>query len=293
MIQYDPHKWRTTFFAVRGSMLRAITARASFVTLVAAAITVFHFEVHPLKIANPLVVHGIISTAMGMLLVFRTNASYDRWWEGRKLWGAMLNTCRNMARAASVHLDNGDALFRVLRLTQAFPAAAMAHLRGKKWEPEHLEADDLTNIALRSHTPTAICQRITYHLDVERRAGRLNDFVFTTIDANNQQLIDIIGGCERIHKTPLPFAYVVHLRRALVIYCATLPIGLVEAFGWFAVPVTFLVAYVLLGIEEIGVEIEDPFEGDDNDLPLPAITENIQKSVGSYLPIQPQPRHEP
>lgn len=293
MIQYDPHRWRTTFFAVKGSMVKVITLRTMFVTLGALAVTLFHFYVHPFKFPNPLVVHGMISTALGLLLVFRTNASYDRWWEGRKLWGTMVNTCRNLARSASVHLaDRPEVLTRVLRLAHAFPASSTAVLRGLPFKPEHLHDEDAAAIALRNHPPTAICQRITAHLEGERKAGRLTDIVFTSIDANNQVLVDVIGACERIHKTPLPFAYVVHLRRALVIYCSTLPIGLVEAFGWFAIPISFLVTYVLLGIEEIGVEIEDPFEGDDNDLPLEAITEGIQKGAVSYLPMQPQPRHE-
>lgn len=293
MILYDPHKWRTTFFSVKGSMVKVITLRSLFVTLGAVAVTLFHFYVHPFKFPNPLVVHGLISTALGLLLVFRTNASYDRWWEGRKLWGSMLNTCRNLARSCSVHLaEQPEVLHRVLKLAQCFPAASMYQLRGLHWKPEHLHAEDATAIAMRNHAPTAICQRITTYLETERKAGRLTDIVFTSIDANNQILIDVIGACERIHKTPLPFAYVVHLRRALVIYCATLPVGLVETFGWFAIPISFAITYVLLGIEEIGVEIEDPFEGDDNDLPLEQITEGIQKSAGSYLPLQPQPRHE-
>lgn len=294
MIAYDPHRWRTTIFSVKGSMVRVITLRTLVVTLGAVLVTLFHFNVHALTFPEPLMVHGLVSTALGLLLVFRTNASYDRWWEGRKLWGSMLNTCRNLARTTSVHLgDRPEVLHRVLRLTQSFPSASMFQLRGLHWKPDLLHPDDAVAIAMRNHAPTAICQRISSYLEAERKAGHLTDIVFTSIDHNNQILIDVIGACERIHKTPLPFAYVVHLRRALVIYCATLPIGLVEAFGWFAIPIAFAVTYVMLGIEEIGVEIEDPFEGDDNDLPLEQITEGIQKSAGSYLPIQPQPRHEP
>ena len=176
----------------------------------------------------------------------------------------------------------------MLRLTQAFPAAATCVLRQSGWAPAGLEPDDVEAITSRNHAPTAIAQRITFHLEAQRKAGRLADIVFTSIDHNNQQLVDIIGACERIHKTPLPFAYVVHLRRALVLYCATLPVALVASFGWATVPIVYGLTYVMLGIEEIGVEIEDPFEGDDNDLPLERITDGIQASVGSYLPIASQ-----
>jgi|APLak6261675434_1056106.scaffolds.fasta_scaffold01843_3 putative membrane protein len=283
MIDYDPHKWRTTFFAVRGSMVRVISFRSMMVTLAALAFTWVHFNVYEFKFGNSMAVHTIVGTALALLLVFRTNQSYDRWWEGRKLWGGMVNTCRNLARSASVHLaSQPERLNRVLALTQSFPASCVAVLRGKAWAPEGLEPEDVAAIAARSHAPTAICQRITTLLEEERQAGRITDIVFTSIDHNNQQLVDLIGGCERIHKTPLPFAYVVHLRRALVLYCATLPVALVPTFGWATVGIVFGVTYIMLGIEEIGVEIEDPFEGDDNDLPLERITDGIQKGVGSY-----------
>lgn len=285
MIDYDPHKWRTTFFAVKGSMIKVISFRSLLVTLAAFALVYIDLYVVKFEVPNAAIVHTMVGTSLGLLLVFRTNQSYDRWWEGRKLWGGMVNTCRNLARAASVHLAHDpDRLRRVLALTQAFPAASKAVLRAEAWAPSDLEPDDVEAITSRNHAPTAICQRITFHLAAEFKAGNLTDIVFASVDHNNQLLIDIIGGCERIHKTPLPFAYVVHLRRALVLYCATLPLALLPSFGWATVPIVYGITYVMLGIEEIGVEIEDPFEGDDNDLPLERITDGIQSGVGSYLP---------
>jgi putative membrane protein len=108
-----------------------------------------------------------------------------------------------------------------------------------------------------------------------------------TLDHNVQLLIDYMGACERIHKTPLPFAYVVHLRRALILYTATLPFALLKPFGWGSLVATFLIAYVLFGIEEIGVEIEDPFGVDDNDLPLERICETIQRDLETIAAEQP------
>lgn len=288
MIDYDPHKWRDTFFGIKGSMVKVISLRSFFVTLGAFALVLIDFYVFRFEVPNAAIVHSMVGTSLGLLLVFRTNQSYDRWWEGRKLWGGMVNTCRNLARASSVHLAHDpDRLRRVIKLTQAFPAASACVLRQQAWAPVGLEPDDVEAITSRNHAPTAICQRITHHLAAERKAGNLPDIVFTSLDQNNQLLVDIIGGCERIHKTPLPFAYVVHLRRALVLYCATLPLALVASFGWATVPIVYGITYVMLGIEEIGVEIEDPFDGDDNDLPLERITDGIQSGVGSYLPPGP------
>lgn len=285
MINYDPHTWRTTLFAVRGSMVKVIGFRSLLVSVVATALTAVHQELFQIAPGNVGMVHALIGPALSLLLVFRTNASYDRFWEGRKLWGAMVNTCRNVARAASVQLaSRPHELNRVLRLTAAFPEATTAVLRGQQWRPELLAPDDAAEIATRVHPPTAIAQRITHHLNEARRAGAVDSIVFGALDQNCQALVDIVGACERIHKTPLPFAYAVHLRRALILYCVTLPFALLPVFGWFTIAVTFALTYVLLGVEEIGVEIEDPFDGDANDLPLEDIDAVIRKNVETYLP---------
>jgi ion channel-forming bestrophin family protein len=216
--------------------------------------------------------------------VFRTNASYDRWWEGRKLWGGIVNTCRNLARQAVVHFSaTPDRLEAVLRLTRAFPAASMHLLRNRKWSaPELFSANDSTRALARSHPPLAICTALSEQFLKAKVEGQVSDLVFVSLDADCHALVDAIGACERIHKTPLPFAYVVHLRRALVIYCASLPLALLSLFGWWNLLVVFLVSYILFGIDEIGVEIEDPFGFDENDLPLEQISEAIDRNVRAF-----------
>lgn len=282
MIDYDPHNWRRALIGIHGTRFTVIALRAAAVTVVAAVTTVVHEYVTPMSIPGATTIHGILSVALGLLLVFRTNQSYDRWWEGRKLWGAMVNTCRNLARSASVHLAGRPELARLLALDAAFPDAAMHSLRGKPWEPRGVSEDDAAFLRGKKHYVTAVAQRMTAHLKAARDAGAISDYVLAMLEQNAHQLIDIIGACERIHRTPLPFAYVVHLRRSLVAYLATLPFAMLSSFGWATIPIVFAASYVLLGIEEIGVEIEDPFEGDLNDLPLEDITATIQGNVGEY-----------
>ena len=120
-------------------------------------------------------------------------------------------------------------------------------------------------------------------LAAARDDGQISDIILVDLDQNVQGLIDQLGGCERIRKTPLPFAYVVHLRRALLLYCFTLPFALVETYGWGAIVGTVLVAYIFFGIEETGVEIETPFDGDENDLPLDRICATIEKELLGML----------
>ncbi len=142
-----------------------------------------------------------------------------------------------------------------------------------------LPAGEVAEVVGSGNLPLAVARQITRQVVRARDAGLVTDVVMVALDRNVQALIDNLGGCERIKKTPLPFAYVVHLRRALILYCFTLPFALVADFGWGAIAGTFLVAYIFFGIEEIGVEIENPFDGDDNDIPLERIAATIEKDL--------------
>lgn len=280
MIHYDPHRWLDHFFDIRGSMVREILGRVALCVLWTTAIVVFHFKVRPLGIPSTL--HNLVGLALGMLLVFRTNASYDRFWEGRKLWGGMVNECRNLVRAGAVHFgQDKDLLATLARWTAAFPYAAASTLRGTKdlGALKDLSAAELDVVLNSQHSALAVAAGMGACLRQARDKGLISDIVLTSLDQNITLLVDYLGGCERIRKTPLPFAYVVHLRRALVLYCFTLPFALVDTFGWATILDVFLIAYVFFGIEEIGVEIEGPFGYDDNDLPLEAICETIRDNV--------------
>jgi putative membrane protein len=215
--------------------------------------------------------------------VFRTNASYDRYWEGRRLWGGIVNETRNLVRGASVHLADDTPLLRSLvRWTAIFPWSVMSTLRGEAHlgpAAQELTPAELSAVQSAQHAPLWIAQRMTVCLQTARSRRLITDIIQTSLDSNIQQLIDYVGGCERIRKTPLPFAYVVHLRRALIIYCFTLPFALVESFGWFTILDVLFVAYTFFGIEEIGVEIEGPFGNDENDLPMQDICETIHHNV--------------
>ncbi|MEW5852618.1 MAG: bestrophin family ion channel [Myxococcota bacterium] len=280
MIQYDAHNWREHLWDVKGSMVADIAARVMACVAWSAAVTWVHLKVTP--VAFPATLHSLVGLALGLLLVFRTNASYDRFWEGRKLWGGIVNETRNLARASRA-LISDDALVReIVGWTVAFPYACMHSLRGVKSlgaAADALPPDEVAEVVKAAHVPTAVALRISQTLQRARLQGLISDYVQMTVDANVQQLIDYIGGCERIHKTPLPFAYVVHLRRALILYTFTLPFALVDSFGWGTVLGTLVLAYTFFGIEEIGVEIEDPFGEDDNDLPLEDICRTIETNL--------------
>ncbi|HLL55522.1 MAG TPA: bestrophin family protein [Myxococcaceae bacterium] len=287
MVDYDPHHFWRQLLQLRGSMVRDIVGRVLMLVVWSAVVVAIHRYVR--NVSAPSTVHALGGLALSLLLVFRTNSSYDRFWEGRKLWGGIVNETRNLARSSGVFLRDGaaDLYQRLVLWTIAFPYACTAALRGEVDmgpELERLPKEDVERVRAAQHVPLAVALEMTKALDEGRKRGLYPEYVQMQIDQNVQQLIDYIGGCERIHKTPVPFAYMVHVRRAIVVYCITLPFVLVEPFGWMTVLATFLVAYLVFGIEEIGVEVEDPFGRDDNDLPLERICETIRNNLKALLP---------
>ncbi|WLD10190.1 bestrophin family protein [Planctellipticum variicoloris] len=290
MTKYDPHRWTDHLFDVEGSMVREILGRVSLCVLWSVIVVSLHMLLPEgwFDLAVPETAHALIGAALGLLLVFRTNASYDRFWEGRKFWGGIVNETRNLARLSSTWIVGRPDLARqILLWTIAFPWSAMYRLRGSRELGnlrDELPPDQVAAVVAADHVPLAVARRITALIEDARADGAISDIQQSQIDQNVQLLIDYLGGCERIRSTPLPFAYAVHLRRALMAYCFTLPLALVSQFGWDTIIVTLLLAYVLFGIEEIGVEIEDPFGTDDNDLPLDEICRNIEGNLRDILP---------
>ncbi len=282
MSTYDPTQWTSHLFDIKGSMVREILGRVSACVAWSAIVVVLTVDgpgyLHWLTI--PPTAHSLVGTALGLLLVFRTNSSYDRFWEGRKQWGGIVNECRNLARVASVWLAADPALMReVISWTIVFPFSMTKRLRGATglgMSPGGLAQSDVASVEASRHVPLAVLRLITARLLTARERGLIDGLQLNALDQNVQLLVDYCGACERIRLTPLPFAYAVHLRRLLIAYCFTLPMALVKDFGWETVPATLLISYSLFGIEEIGVEIEDPFGLTDNDLPLETISDGIE-----------------
>jgi ion channel-forming bestrophin family protein len=281
MIQYDPHRWLDHLFDVKGSLIREIALRV--LSCLTWALGVVAYDHYVRDVAIPPTVHTLVGVALGMLLVFRTNASYNRFWEGRQLWGSLINEARNLARGASVHLrGDPELLDHVIRWTGTFPYAVKNVLRGTDGLgpiADTLPRAELEWVLRSDHPPLSIATRITARLVKARDKGLISDITLASLDRNVQLLVDYLGGCERINSTPLPFAYMVHLRRVIIMYCFTLPFALVGTFGWVTVAATLGVAYTLFGIEEIGVEIENPFGHDANDLALEDLCAKIAKNL--------------
>ena len=285
MSNYDPHDWTSHLFDIEGSLVKEILGRVLACVVWATIVAVAYLYGPGLfdEVAIPETAHALIGSSLGLLLVFRTNASYDRFWEGRKLWGGIVNETRNLAPQASSWLaGDRDLANQTVRWTIGFANSTMFWLRGTKDLGDianRLPRSEVDAVIQSNHPPLATLRRITDLVLSARQKNLIDSHQLQSIDLNVQSLTDYCGACERIRSTPLPFAYAVHLRRALMVYCFTLPLALVDRFGLVTIPVTLVVAYVLFGIEEIGVEIEDPFGADTNDLPLDTICHTIEQNL--------------
>ncbi|MFO0891432.1 MAG: bestrophin family ion channel [Isosphaeraceae bacterium] len=234
--------------------------------------------------------HEVAGALLGLILVLRTNAGYERWWEARKLWGGIVNQSRNLVMGALAYGPR-DRAWReqVVLWAAAFPHAARASLRGERDVPELvalLGPDRTADVLAARHMPSYVMQRVGELLDRACRQGRLDRFAFLQIDRERATLIDHIGACERILKTPLARVYAIKTRRFIVLFLATLPFALLHKFGnGLLVPlVTMLVAYPILGLDQIGVELQNPFSTRSlSHLPLGDISVTIENDLLAML----------
>jgi putative membrane protein len=287
MIEYEAKNWIGVLTRVHGSVAPRLLPRAAL-TAGIGAVAAWAFEHHAFKL--PAVAHTMIGVALGLLLVFRTNASFDRWWEGRKLFGTIVNRTRDLGRqlrgyASSTEQSRATAEVMVRRIDLYF-ALAIQSLR---------DESDLTALgtlitseekaALEGKKTRAlvVLSWITSGLDELARTGTLSEIRLLAMDANLTVLTDSYSGCERIARTPVPFAYAHHIKLFVSLFCFTVPFVLVDGLRWATPVVAAVLAYALFGIDEIGVEIEDPFGYDPNDLPSDRIAQNIHTSTSDVI----------
>ena len=284
MIDYDGRAWLPILFRMRGSVIPRLLPRVAIAAVIGVA-AVLLLERRNFKI--PSAAHTLVGVALGLLLVFRTNASYDRYWEGRRLLGFMVNRTRDLARQVGSYVAGAEARAALARLIPAFYWAAAQTLRRDTSlgnADRLLVAEERAALAGAGFRAPVIAKWISDRLHAEAAAGRLSEARLQLFDANLTALNDALGGAERILRTPIPFAYAQHIKIFVVLFCFSAPFVVVDVMGWATPAACALLALALFGIDEIGVEIEDPFGDDPNDLPLDAIGAGIEKAVAELAP---------
>jgi putative membrane protein len=234
--------------------------------------------------------HEIVGALLGLLLVFRTNAGYDRWWEARKLWGGIVNQSRNLALIGLAHGPNDERWRKqFIRWTAAFAWAAKARLRGETAAPELvilLGENESARVHKSEHMALYVALEIDKLLRQACQEGGMDRVAFLQAERERAGLIDHLGGCERIRSTPLAKVYSVTIRRFILFYLATLPFALLHRFEreWMMPLVTFVIAHPVLVIDQLGIELQQPFAtGSINHLPLDTICSNLEKNLLALL----------
>jgi putative membrane protein len=240
-------------------------------------------------VRNIPIMHNLLGFAISMLLVFRTNTAYDRWWEGRKLWGALVNNSRNLSMKLSSMIPAEDkeqrSFFR--KIIPAYAYALHNHLRSEKTRTALFESKEhetiFTQIDQEKHIPNQVASLMFKHIQQLYTEKKIDGNQLIILNAEWQSFTDICGACERIKNTPIPYSYSVFIKKFIFIYIMTLPVGYVFSLSYYVIPVVAFIFYVLASLELIAEEIEDPFGGDDNDVPTDKIARNIHNHVNELF----------
>ncbi len=232
-------------------------------------------------------VFSLLGVILSIFLVFRTNSAYDRWWEARKQWGALVNNARNLAIYVQSMFSAQDKEVRRLlgKHIANFCLALVEHLReGVKVDKLiYLSEEEKAEYITKGHIPNHIALQIFQRLAEAHRKGEINEGDYINIKAQHQSLLDILGACERIKKTPIPFSYSIYMKIFITAYGLLLPFALVTTFHLNAIPLVMFIFFALIGVELMGEEIEDPFGLDCNDLPTGDIAHTIKINIFEIL----------
>ncbi|MDG1914476.1 MAG: bestrophin family ion channel [Crocinitomix sp.] len=283
MIKYNPKTWFSHIFALRKSDTVFIIWK-ELVYIVLFTLGLAYVELNymgDISIYSQLLqVYSLIGFVLSLLLVFRTNTAYDRWWDGRKKWGELVNNSRNLAVKVSVICPDEESKAFFTRMIPNYAFAMKEHLRkGVILDELNLTSEERRELHHANHVPNIILKWIYKRLQELKRENHITDEEFLLIDINLKSFADIIGACERIRNTPIPYSYSIFLKKFIFIFVTTIPLALVVDFGYWSALIVAFIFYVLVSMEILAEEIEDPFGFDDNDLPTDDLCAKIRNNV--------------
>ncbi|CAG9273841.1 bestrophin family protein [Paraburkholderia unamae] len=288
-----PHlHWFRMLLAWRGSVLPQLLPRLFLVLALSIVAVAAHDHILKLTVNLSTVPFSLIGIALAVFLGFRNSASYDRYWEGRKLWGQMLNETRSLVREAlTLPLSADEAATHgrareLVALLAALPHALRHQLRNTDPRADlesRLPPAVFERVMATRYRPATLMLCASEWVRREAREGHLDGYAVLAFEHNLNGLSDVIGGCERIVSTPLPFAYTVMIHRTVYFFCAMLPFGLVDSIGALTPIFAVFVAYAFMAHEAIAAQLEDPFGTEDNDLALNMMSTGIEVALHDLM----------
>mgnify|MGYP000507335189 FL=1 len=283
---YDNKHWISVLLSMHKSDTLK-TLGSGMIAMAVYAGIVAYLEIEYFKIdkdssiRNISLIHTLLGFVLSMLLVFRTNTAYDRWWEGRKLLGKMVNDSRNLAIKLHAILPEDDKENRDFfkKYLCFFPHLLSRHLSKQSTKMELAQDQQHTEVEQLPHPPNALIWRIQNQVQKLYREGVITGDQLIILDTQLSGFLDVCGGCERIKNTPIPYSYSSFTKKFIVIYVITLPIAYAMSIGYMMTFLTVFVFYVLMSLEVLAEEIEEPFNNEENDLPMELIAQNIERNI--------------
>lgn len=287
MIKYNPKLWFKHIFQFpKSDTIYILWKELIIIGLFSAGVTYIEIEFmeDTTVFKDMIAVYSLVGFVLSLLLVFRTNTAYDRWWEGRKKWGELVNNSRNLAIKISSMIENKEDRFYFSRMIPNYAFSMKEHLREKVIIEElELTDNEKVEINLMEHKPNFIAHSMYRKLHHIKKEKRISEEEFLSIDNSLKTFSDIIGACERIKKTPMPYSYSLFLKKFIFLYVITLPLGFVGSFGYYTPAISIFIFYILVSMEVLAEEIEDPFGKDPNDLPTNNLSKTIRANVQEVL----------
>ncbi|CAH0266752.1 bestrophin family ion channel [Chryseobacterium sp. Bi04] len=287
MIVRQRTNWLKMLFIWRGSVLKKIVVQLIIITLFSLAIYYFKGKIFDYKVHLNPTIFTLIGLALAIFMGFCNSASYDRFWEGRKLWGLLVIETRSLTRQIFSLVNDSspeskEEKQKIIKMISAFCWSLNHQLRDKSGT-EHLSRllsqEQVEQLKDKKFIPSIILGFIADWLNEQQKKGNIDTIVLTSMDHQLNQFSNISGGCERIYNTPLPFAYSVLLHRTVYLYCFWLPFGLVDSLGWMMPLIVLLISYTFIALDAIIQEIGEPFGEEENDLALNSICRTIEFSI--------------
>jgi len=284
MIVRQRTHWLKMLFIWKGSVLKKIIAQLFIITIFSVAVYYFNGKIYDYKVKLNPTVFTLIGLALAIFMGFCNTASYDRFWEGRKLWGLLVIETRSLTRQILSFIPNvsKEEKQEIVKLISAFCWSLNYQLRDKsETKPiQHLLSEEqFRQIQGKKFIPNIILGFISDWLNEQNKKGNIDTIVLTSMNHQLNQFSNISGGCERIYNTPLPFAYSVLLHRTVYLYCFWLPFGLLDSLDWMMPLIVLLISYTFIALDAIIQEIGEPFGEEENDLALNNICRTIEFSI--------------
>ena len=292
IVRERPTAWRL-FFILRGSIILKTAPQIIGTMLFSTLVAYSHGQFFHKDLTFTAAPFTILGLALSIFLGFRNSAAYDRYWEGRRLWGELVVSCRVLCRQAATLIGPGQASkdvdeirSRMVRRAAALAHALRHHLRGTAANGDlrpFLSCDDLSAVLSSSNPPHAVIRMLSHDLEQCLSLKLIDGSLAAAMDNTFASMERVVAGCERIRSTPIPFSYMLLLHRTAYLYCFLLPFGLVDTVGLATPFVVGLVSYTFFGLDALGDEIEEPFGTQPNDLPLSALSRIIEIGVREAL----------